>query len=718
MPRFPHSNYWIQANNTARPYTPPICHREYGDILARPVASGFSAMFSVSLFNRNTTARATCDAVSIIVENHNAPATLASTSYTPADADGPIVREICALPLTENDDGTIAQAIWIANTRIVFSVSGLTGLHWARLELVQRGGATVTILDEMPANVITHRLLDGTDAMAQEDRAGKPHIVVPLSYARLINLDQLTPANSPCKLRLRVRDQERAETEAWTYVHVPHAKDVAKLQEFADQKIILLRDRMQGVAHVAGCTLEQDADTSAMYLTEAETSAFTTRSINARKTKDQQRLPGERAELTQMQRRLEELRVRQASTSSSSEEGRHLADDIDRTERQIKGKESLIARLEGEAPDHVPPLGLDPSALAYSKHETNLFVPRDGGKFFFALSWAIILVARRGPHGWYAHRLYAPTKYKLMRAHDAHWNVEVASDRTFAANKWRGGGQDTWHQYNFAADAYPLERAVTFGVSACSASVIFPDTAAPDFVILSHINNDQSFPMPTIIGDLVADGVVPAASHLRGLITVFPQYLEIDKYLATRMFPPAMQANARVIAMPRSRHLYGVEDVSNYGHESFGLEFSGADVHFVGEYGLMQWSNAMAMLWSPLLAHQDAACGCRRDAHRDAKIKSDFDLDNFGPNERLKETKNTLGAFQTFMTGVRAGGKGIEEELNDSLARARRKFKFAQLGSALFGAVDGAATELRNTELNLLYGKVMDTLGGRDADPG
>jgi hypothetical protein len=40
------------------------------------------------------------------------------------------------------------------------------------------------------------------------------------------------------------------------------------------------------------------------------------------------------------------------------------------------------------------------------------------------------------------------------------------------------------------------------------------------------------------------------------------------------------------------------------------------------------------------------------------------------------------------------------------------------LGSGLFTAVDGAASALGDTDLNLIYGKAVSDLGATDADPG
>lgn len=711
MPTFPRSNYWIQAANTARPYAPPICHMEYGPILSRPAPSGFSSMFSISLFNRNTSATATCDARAVWMENHDHPRLLASTSYVPADADGPIVREPFSLPLVQNDDGSMRQEVWTANTRMVFDVGGLNALEWLRLELLRPGGATAVMLADLNPGEIMRRILADDEDMTQENRNGRPCMILPLASARLVGVNGLTPAASPYKLRLRVRDQSGVETEAWTYFHVPHAEDVTVLHRYAAQKIILLADSMQGVSAVAGCTLQADADVSDLYLTAEETSGFTRRGTNASKVARYGQLGGARNELEGMRRTLKGYREQEASTPRGGEPWQLLQDNISRTQLQIQGQERLVQRLESEVPERMPPPHVQPSARLYSKHEVNVLMQRPSGRYFFGLSWGIIFVARRGGHGWYAHRLYAPGNYRLVRAHDEHWNVEVDSDRNFQTARWSGGGQDTWHVYDFALDAFPLERAITFGVSACSAGVIFPDVAAPDYVIVSHINNFQSCPMPRVITDLMGEHVIPADANLRSLVTVFPQHQEMAKYLPDQLFPLAVRPNARVILLPRSRHVYGIDESPNYGHDSFGLEFSADDVHFVGEYGLEQWSNAMAVLWQ-LLRAQNHPCGCRREAHSAARVKCDFDAGVFGPSERLKTTKAELPAFRTFFEGVRQQGAPIREDLNDAVARARRRFKFARLGSGLFAAVDGAASEFRNTDVNLVDRKAVQFLHG------
>src|SRR5262249_22533459 len=152
----------------------------------------------------------------------------------------------------------------------------------------------------------------------------------------------------------------------------------------------------------------------------------------------------------------------------------------------------------------------------------------------------------------------------------------------------------------------------------CSAGFLFPYVDNPDVIVLAHINNNQRFPCSDVLNQIrPAHGQAGHDTPWCAFFTIFPQLRELRKYDKTRIFPDNIRAASKVVYLPRSTNLYGIDEAPPFNHGAVGLTF-GDRANCVWSYGFYEpenWTH-YKMVDGALLQHQGADCRCGTASHR------------------------------------------------------------------------------------------------------
>jgi hypothetical protein len=128
------------------------------------------------------------------------------------------------------------------------------------------------------------------------------------------------------------------------------------------------------------------------------------------------------------------------------------------------------------------------------------------------------------------------------------------------------GEECNWFVYR--GPDVPVRHVVTFGVSACSLTVAFPDDA--EFIMLAHMDSKAPVPIGLLANRLTASERFGLIRAYASAISERPELLKFEKAKAYRLLE-----NVRPVVLPRCfvpTDEDGDENVSGFGHDEIGLE--------------------------------------------------------------------------------------------------------------------------------------------------
>lgn len=758
-PTFPTSSYWLKREGTGvgAPYRPPVCHHDFTLLPDEPapVARRLQVAFSGLFGNQNAVALRAGTIVSLAFESHEGVRnlTLQSASYDAASLGGGVGDSVLTLPMgaagtvdtlftlpLSVTDGVVAQAVWSANTHLDVVVDTAGSLALAlRFSLISASNVVVSV-DKTYAQL--GPVLDAAFQVQNQIRCHIPLATLLhwLNDAVLVH----GAASSPYKLQVSLVREGRRISHRFTYVYVPDAIDVQLLETHGARKLLFKGGNMQGfdpLGAVAAAFADDDAIAAVvadppagdlpfsagenpLYLTAAERKTIkamlAARGLAGKLAAAQQRLDGlahsplPREVVSRLRLDNTNQVANYRALTTAVEEVRATGANID----DHDARASLATRGD------------------YDQNTMNILVEREGG-WFVHLGWGVTLIARRDADTgrYYLSRLYIAGYLsgpgRTLSVLDRQGNfaafrgtgdelpvfeegaeVPTAVRRAGSvrpttvdiAGRFRALGVDAhrscpWTVFDFPEMAYPLASAITYGVSACSASTTFDDADHPEVLIFCHLDGNVYPPYVSTLGWVRAadnpHGAV-AATAFRSINFMIAELEEVDKYSPAVLFPDGLGelTSYDSVFCPRESHLWGfTAGQIPRGYDATGVDFAadGTRPDLVGVYGQRSFAP------TALINHGERAiAGVRpaREALFDAQrsvyatlptVMGSFDTANIGAFQTFLRTAHEQVQTQASMRDAEAGTPFYR--LRAEVVGQRTVFRLRNVGRGLFNAM-------------------------------
>lgn len=738
MPNAPNSPYWLQRTNTGSPYRIPLCHVSYLMIPEQgPAPQGVLASLSGLMGNRNVIAEPAFGVQDVRLTSTNGVLTLHSKSYRPADttptccidpAMAGVGEDIAlTLPLAVTAD-VAAAVIWDTDTHLSWTMRPATEVH---LDLLPHGGgAAVGHVVKTFGWLMTNWY--GADVAAGISfRCSLHDLLTELGNPNLFNAP-------PFKLQVSAIYAARVRAVAWTYLHVPSVGEVTFLETYRTQRVLPKGGDMTGfqaygansavqrslddpgilgfVAHPPSGVAPVSPGETFLYPTDAEITAI----------QGQLAARGNNGLLVAARNKLANLS--HPDPAVRERQSRDLGNQITKYEELEVQIQQL--RLAGANVDDHLERGTLALIKDYDQNTQNIIIRRPGGCFVH-LSWgtAAIFVRRAGQY--FLKRLYiasygttrsafvldgnrniaafgaagalvAPAAIGAETAVRMAHSAPVVALQTQATFHNRGVLSATttdWASITFPDNAdWLVERAVTYGVSSCSASWYSPNQATPDAFVFAHIDNNAAPPVENAVQWLIAQGLV-ANADFRCISFIVPQMEEVEKCSQPVVFPGGVGGMTfESVMCPRESHIGDtLTGQLNRGYDAVGMDFENgsADPVLVGVFGPRAYQRTALVNYTT--AARTGDCMARR-VLRDAKRNIYGTTPaTTGPHDvgQLGNWKTFLRDLNyTFQTNERMNAAAADSAFGKMRAEVlsqRKIFRLRQAGSQLYAAVWAAS---------------------------
>lgn len=740
MPTAPTSPYWFQRDDTGQPYRIPLCHNSFVLTETQTPPRSFRATLGALIGNNNVVAAPRLEIRDVRLESSNGVATLRSKSYGPGDvrptccidpASAALNEDIAlTLPLTVNA-GVAAAAVWDTNTNFSWT---MTPAHRARIDVFPHGGGGSVANSVKDFAWLLDNWNVGHNAAGIQFRCTLHDLLTALG-----NPDLFAQRN-PYKLQVSLIFGDLVRALGWTYFHVPSVKEVTFLETYRTQRILPKGGAMTGFdAFGAGSVVQASLDDPGIVNFVANPPALT-QPISAHENflyPTRRELEDIVAQLNAptIDRSLQDARTRLAGADRFEGERRRMTELGARNDiRKFEAMQPNVQRLR-EAGANVDDAG-ERATLGhlrdYDQNSQNIIIRRAGG-CFVQMSWGSTAVFLRRNGNYYLKRLYmaayltgtnrslcvldaagnlaafgAANAVPAPAAHDAPQAVRMAHAATVQtvatqANFHNRGAllaaNTNWAYVELPDnDDWLMEQAVTYGVSSCSASWMFPDQDAPDAIVFAHIDNNAAPPIEHAVQWLIAAGLVNN-TDFKCINFMLPQMEEVEKFSQPVVFPGgAGGLTFESILCPRETHLGDTHSGQfNRGYDAVGVSFEngGTEPALSGVYGPRSYQP------TALVNHTGES---QRDACLARRTLRDATRHVYGTTPATIGGHNVgaVPAWQTFLRTIHhtvqteermrgAGGTNPYHLMRTEILRQRKVFRLRQAGRRLYAAMRGAA---------------------------
>ena len=350
---------------------------------------------------------------------------------------------------------------------------------------------------------------------------------------------------------------------------------------------------------------------------------------------------------------------------------------------------------------------------------SRIFFNTSTKKYFFVLGWASAVVLKKVkgegilPDYYSPFRLYTGAKLvdKINSQKDGK-NTEVGpipiakKAEVFPITNWLTDngikvGQ-SYTRYEFSENL-PLSKVITYDVTACSTTVIYPKSAPgqePDFIILVHTNNGSPVPVRSILSDLGAkdpaskDKTFIPKKNLQVIATVMPEIIEVKKFIPSDLFP--VEWGGEVVIMPRDSFVWGVqaykenlgEGMATYQPQfAYGLDFSipnSPAVIGIYGHGNRVTENKSKLVFSSLteaLSGFMAVCKGEFNIRAQDDILKKFNSDSLTQKQKDDLYKTMQLDLQNRLINGKFGIKGVIVQFLDAVSTKAHGKKFTAITS-------------------------------------
>jgi hypothetical protein len=736
MPNAPNSPYWVLRGDTGSPYRIPLCHASFLMIPVQgPEPRGLMASLSGLMGNRNVVADPAFDVHDVRLTSTDGVRTLRSKSYGPTD----VTASCCIDPATAGpgEDTTLtlplqvtgnvaATAVWDTDTHLSWTMKPAPEIQ---LDLLPHGGGAAVAHTVITFTWLLQNWADGTDLTGFKFRGSLHDALISLG-------NPVLTGGPPYKLQVSAVLATRVRAVAWTYLHVPSAKEVTFLETYRDQRVLPKGGEMAGFAAFgANSAVQRSLDDDAIPgflahppsgfqpVSAGEAFLYPTAG-EIRAIQGQLAARGNAG-------RLATARASLLTLDNLPAEAREMRRrDLN---NQIVAYQALAVNIQEllEAGANVDDHGERATLTIlkeYDQNTQNIIIRRAGGCFVH-MSWGTAAIFLRRNGHYYLKRLYiagygARTAYVLDRdcnvasfgtsgaavvaaAPDAVTAVRMAHSAPVVAlntqTTFHNRGALTTPTTAWASITFPdnddwlVERAITYGVSSCSASWLFPNQDMPEAFVFAHIDNNAAPPIEHAVRWLINQGLV-GNTDFRCIGFIVPQIEEVEKSSVPVVFPGGLGGMTyEGVLCPRETHLGDtLSGQFNRGYDAVGMDFENGSVDpaVVGVFGPRGYQPTAMVNHTP--ASQGNDCMARRvlrDAQRYVYGTTPATIARHAV-ARIGDWKTFLrDIYFTFQTDERmrtAADDNPFSRMRSEVLSQRKIFRLRQAGGRLYAAMRGA----------------------------
>jgi hypothetical protein len=247
-----------------------------------------------------------------------------------------------------------------------------------------------------------------------------------------------------------------------------------------------------------------------------------------------------------------------------------------------------------------------------------------------------------------------------------------------------GAGLWVWHQVVFKANEFPIDMAVTNGISSCAGGVTFTvNDGPPDVIILWHIDAPPTVPVRAAIQELFPD--LSKCPKLRTIASVHPSVWELNKYRKDNLYPRAVQERCETVFLARGAHLFDNYCAIIGGSQYFGLDLrdpKSVTLFFTNEFER---------------AFNERAIDKRTPAGLSVGLL-DYGDDLYGDYRFMGEPVDNRERLTAHLDRLEGGSQTLPA-VNADTKKGRKLCEMRDLGVSLFDGLRGASTCRRVLDL-------------------